>query len=120
MNYLKSILKMLAYGFGFFLLILFALAAILTFSRCSTAKVYKQEIHKTKTLVIQPCTQCDQDGGIYLYEIMSKKPLPKPPSIKTIPGAISISRNSTYSYLVAVSPLYDQKNILRKISKIVY
>ena len=87
---------------------------------CSTAKVYKQESYKNRSFVIQPCDQCDQDGGIYLYQVMSKKRLPKPPSVKTVPGAISISRNSDYSYLIAVSPLYDQKKLLKSISKIIY
>ena len=90
------------------------------FSGCATAKVYKQESVKTRTLVIQPCNQCDQDGGIYLYEIMSKKPLPQPPSIQSIPGAISISKNGKYSYLLAVSPLHPQSKVLTGVSRLIY
>lgn len=101
-------------------LIIFWSIVIFLFCSCSTAKVYKQESIKTRTLVIQPCIECDQDGGIYIYSIMSTRQLPQPPSIQSIPGAIKITKNGKYSYLLAVNPLHEQTKVLKSVSKLIY
>ena len=109
----KRIFNVLVLSFVAFLCIVF--------SSChGTAKIHAPESFSGKNTVISPCNECDQDGGIYIYAVMSKKDLPAPPSVSHIKGVISLKKKNKNTYYLCVSPLYNQKDVLKKVYASIY
>jgi hypothetical protein len=99
----------------FFLLI--ASIAGCLFQSCSS-KIHPQvSKYETRGVVVKACASCSnplEDG--YTYNVFTASEA-NDLSFLNLPGVISSQRTNKYNFQIKVSPLADQKDVLKKVAK---
>lgn len=101
---------------GLIALLALTVLLIFTLSSCASVKIHKQESFSNKKVSIQPCDECDNETS-YVYAVRSQSFLPSPPPVEDIEGVVKMTKRDRHTYLLLTSPIFDQKKILKKVSK---